>query len=82
MGKLEVQILQLRRGHTKGDTVGEDPAVWRPRWIWCNATRRRRVFPESARDARRNRSIKAGKARSGAWRRLEDAARGTRYGCS
>jgi glyoxylase-like metal-dependent hydrolase (beta-lactamase superfamily II) len=32
LGKLEVQILQLGRGHTKGDTV-----VWLPAERFCSA---------------------------------------------
>ena len=56
LGKLEVQLLQLGRGHTKGDTVvwlprREDAAVRRPGRVRRHALCRRRLLPGLAADA-------------------------------
>ena len=48
LGKLQVEIMQLGRGHTKGDTVvwlpqEQDPVLRRPRRVRRDAVHRRRV---------------------------------------
>ena len=70
LGKLEVELLQLGRGHTKGDTV-----VWLPQDRRCcfsgdlveyerHAVRRRRLLQRLADDARRDRGAQAREARA------------------
>ncbi len=84
LGKLEVQLLQLGRGHTKGDTV-----VWlpqertllsrRPGRIRRHALCRRRLLPGLAADAGQHRRAQAARAgarpRPGVERRGAGAAR-------
>ena len=67
LGKLEVQLLQLGRGHTKGDTV-----VWlpqergccqrRPGRVRCHALCRRRLLQGLAADPREPRRPEADRA--------------------
>ena len=74
LGKLEVQLLQLGRGHTKGDTV-----VWlpqdrvllsrRPGRVRRHAVRRRRLLQGLAADARQHRRAEAARAGAGPRRR-------------
>ena len=67
LGKLQVEIMQLGRGHTKGDTVvwlprGEDPVLRRPRRVRRDALHRRRVSRRLAGDARRDRGAAAARS--------------------
>ncbi len=60
LGKLEVQLIQLGRGHTKGDTVvwlpeREDAVVGRPGRVRCHALCRRRLLQGLAADAGQHR---------------------------
>ena len=81
LGKLEVQLMQLGRGHTKGDTV-----VWlpqqkilfsrRPRRVRRHAVRRRRLLHGLAADARQHRRAAARRAGARPRRGADDAASG------
>ena len=81
LGKLQVEIMQLGRGHTKGDTV-----VWLPQekilfsgdLVEFDATpyTGRRLPDRLARDAGRHCGIAAAKAGAGAGRFAADAGRG------
>ena len=83
LGKLEVQLLQLGRGHTKGDTV-----VWlpqertllsrRPGGVRRHALRRRRLLQGLAADARERRRAQAARARAGPRPRVEGRGPGGR----
>ena len=75
LGKLQVEIMQLGRGHTKGDTVvwlpaGEDPVLGRPGRIRSHAVHGRRLSRGMAGHARQHRGAEAAEARArGAARR-------------
>ncbi len=83
LGKLQVEIMQLGRGHTKGDTV-----VWlpqekvlfsgRPGRVRRDALRGRRLPRRLACDARRHRGAAAGEARPRPWRGAQGRGAGAR----
>ncbi len=85
LGKLEVQLLQLGRGHTKGDTV-----VWLPQertllagdLVEFGATPYcgRRLFQGLAADAGQRRRAQARRAGAGPRRRADHAGRGVAEG--
>ena len=83
LGKLEVQLMQLGRGHTKGDTVAwlpEQKILFSGDLVEFDATpvRRRRLLPGLAEDAGRDRRAEAARAGAGPRRGADDARAGRR----